>query len=310
MSLKPLRRPRRLVPGDRVAVVSPCSPAPAERFDAGLAVLRGWGLDPVLMPHAQDRYERFDQLAGADAARAADFQEAWADPRFAAVFAARGGYGANRMVDLVDWEALRGVEPKALIGFSDVTILHEAVALHLGVASIHGPMPTWSVFLGDRDTGEHLRQTLFEPERVQKLASASARTVVGGTASGVTVGGCLMMLAGGIGTAEHRSDLEGGILLIEDIDERPYRIDRALTQLRRAGWFDGLAGVVVGSFTESGPYEPIRAVLEDQFGDRGIPVVEEFGFGHCAPSLTIPLGLNATLDADAGTLHFGEPALF
>ncbi|MCC3765305.1 LD-carboxypeptidase [Glycomyces sp. TRM65418] len=309
MSLAPLRRPRRLVPGDRVAVLSPSSPAPAERFDAAFEALRGWGLDPVLMPHARDRYERFDQLAGTDAARAADFQAAWADPQFAAVFAARGGYGANRMVDLVDWAALREAEPKALIGFSDVTTLHEAVALHLGVASIHGPMPTWSVFLNDRPTNEHLRQTLFAPELTQKIASPTARAIVGGSASGVTAGGCLAMLANGIGTAEHRGDLEGAILLIEDTDERPYRIDRMLTHLRRAGWFDGLAGVVAGSFAACGPYEPIRTVLEDQFGDLGVPVVEEFGFGHCEPAMTVPLGLRAVLDADAGMLHFGEPAL-
>lgn len=309
MSLEQLRRPKRLVPGDRVAIVSPSSPSPDDRLEQAVAALRSWGLDPVPMLHAQDVSERYGQLAGSDQARAADFQAAWTDPSFAAVFCARGGYGAQRMVDLIDWEAMRAAEPKAHIGFSDATVLHEAIALHLGVASIHGPMPTWSVFLGDADTREHLRQTLFEPERVQKLTSPTARALVGGKATGVTVGGCLMMLVGGIGTPEHRDDLDGAILVIEDTDERHYRIDRMLTQLRRTGWFEGIAGIVVGSFAECGPYEEIRPVLEDQFGDLGVPVVDEFGFGHCCPSLTIPLGLKATLDADAGTLHFEDPAL-
>jgi len=306
LSLKPLRRPRRLVPGDRVAVVSPASPSPGERIDAGLAVLRSWGLEPVVMPHAAARTGLF---AGLDLDRAGDFQDAWLDPRIAAVFAARGGYGSQRMIDLVDWERLRGAEPKAFIGFSDMTALHEAVALNLGQATVHGPMPTWTAFTGDAGMQEHLRRTLFEPERVQKIASATARTMNGGTATGITVGGTLTLLAAGIGTPDHRADVAGGLLLLEDIGEEPYRIDRALTQLRRAGWFDGLAGVVLGSWADCGPYEEVREVLADQLAGLFIPVVEEFRFGHCNPSLTIPLGLKATLDADAGTLHFGVPAL-
>lgn len=307
MSLAELVRPRRLVAGDRVAIVSPASPSPAGKFDAGLAVLRGWGLDPVVMPHAA---ETTGFLAGTDRDRAADFTEAWADPSYAAVIAARGGYGAQRMLDLVDWERLKGAEAKALVGFSDVTALHEAISLRLGVAQIHGPMPTWSTFATSAATQEHLRQTLFEPERVQKLVSPTARTMMGGRATGITVGGTLTLLAAGIGTPEHRVDLGGGLLLLEDIGEAPYRLDRALTQLRRAGWLDGLAGVVLGSWVDCGPYEETRAVMEDRLGDLGVPVVEEFGFGHCNPALTIPLGRKATLDADAGTLHFDGPALY
>ncbi|MEU6248464.1 LD-carboxypeptidase [Glycomyces sp. NPDC047010] len=306
MTLAPLRRPRRLAPGDRVAVVSPASPSPAERIDAGLAVLRSWDLEPVLMPHAAGRTGLF---AGLDLDRAGDFQDAWLDPSIAAVFAARGGYGSQRMIDHVDWERLRSAEPKAFIGFSDMTALHEALALNLGTASVHGPMPTWSAFTDDEGMQEHLRQTLFEPERVQKIASPTARTMNGGTATGVTLGGTLTLLAAEIGTPDHRADVAGGLLLLEDVGEEPYRIDRALTQLRRAGWLDGLAGIVLGSWAECGPYEDVRAVLADQLRGLSIPVVEEFGFGHCTPSLTIPLGVKATLDADAGTLHFGVPAL-
>lgn len=309
MSLKPLRRPRRLAPGDRVAVVSPSSPSPPEGVDAALAVLRDWGLEPVAMPHARDLHPWFTALAGTDEDRAADFQAAWSDPSIAAVVCARGGYGANRMVDLVDWEALQGCEPKALIGFSDVTTLHEAVALRLGVASVHGPMPTWSVFLSDEGTREHLRRTLFEPEGARRVESVAGRPLTGGTATGVTVGGCLSMLTGGIGTPEHRDDLDGAILLIEETDERPYRIDRMLTQLRRAGWFEGVNGIALGSFVDCGPYEEVRAVLLDRLGGLGVPVAEEFGFGHCGPALTMMLGVEAVLDADAGTLEYRESPL-
>jgi muramoyltetrapeptide carboxypeptidase len=306
LSLEPLRRPRRLVPGDRVAVVSPAGPFPPGGLDAGLAVLRGWGLDPVVMPNAT---ASTGFLAGSDADRAADFAKAWLDPSIAAVIASRGGYGSQRMADLVDWEALRATGPKAFVGFSDITAMHEAVALELGAASLHGPMPSWSQFAADPAMREHLRLHLFEPERAQRISSPTAKALVGGTATGVTFGGTLTLLAAGAGTAHHRRDVAGGLLLLEDIGEEPYRIDRALTQLSRAGYFDRIAGVVCGSWVDCGPYEGVHAVLRDWFGGLGVPVVEEFGFGHCAGSLTIPLGLKATLDADAGTLHFGEAAL-
>lgn len=306
MSLEPLRRPRRLVPGDRIAIVSPASPFPQGGLDAGLAVLRGWGLEPVVMPSAG---AATGFLAGSDADRAADLAKAWLDPSIAAVIASRGGYGSQRMIDHLDWKAMAAVEPKAFVGFSDMTAVHEAIALELGAASIHGPMPSWTEFTGSAAMQEHLRLQLFAPERVQRIVSPTARPMFGGTATGITFGGTLTLLAAGAGTPHHRRDVAGGLLLLEDIGEAPYRIDRALTQLRRAGYFDGLAGVVLGSWADCGPYEEVRAVLRDHFIGRSLPVVEEFGFGHCAGSLTIPLGVKATLDADAGTLHFGEPAL-
>jgi muramoyltetrapeptide carboxypeptidase len=170
-------------------------------------------------------------------------------------------------------------------------------------------MPSWSLFAVDTAMQEHLRLTLFEPERVQRIASPTAKPMRGGTATGVTFGGTLTLLAAEAGTYHHRQDVGSGLLLLEDIGEAPYRIDRALTQLARAGYLDDLSGVVFGSWADCGPYEEVREVLRDQFSDLRVPIVEEFGFGHCAGSLTIPLGRKAVLDADAGTLHFGEPAL-
>ncbi|THV32879.1 LD-carboxypeptidase [Glycomyces buryatensis] len=308
--MEPLRRPRRLVAGDRVAVVAPSGPFPPEDLEAGMAVLRSWGLEPEAMPHALERHAALSYLAGGDRERAEDFQAAWSDPAYAAVISARGGYGTQRMLDLVDWSAMAPAEPKPYIGFSDATALHEAIALRLGVSTLHGPMPAWRKFIANAESQEHLRRTLFEPELTQKLTPASARTLVPGQASGVTFGGCISLLAAGIGTAESRLNVEGGILLLEEIEEAGYRLDRYLTQMRRAGWFDGVRGIALGSWVDCGPYEEIRATLLDRLGDLGVPVVEDFGFGHCIPSLTIPLGLKATLDADAGTLQFDTPALY
>lgn len=309
MTAAELRRPPRLRSGDKVVVVAPSGPIVPERLDRGLDVLRGWDLDPVAAPHVRGRHGALDYLAGRDEDRARDLQDAWCDPSVSAVFAARGGYGAQRMVDLLDWDAIRAAAPKPLVGFSDVTVLHEAFALHAGVSTLHGPAVAGEVFLKDDATREHLYRTLFAPESVRTLRSTTARTLVPGRARGVTVGGCLTMLASERGTPQARRSAAGGLLLLEDVGESPYRIDRALTQLLRAGWLAGVAGIVLGSWARCGPYERVREVLLDRLGGLGVPVTEEFGFGHGDSALTVPLGVVAELDATAGTLTFEEPAL-
>ncbi|MFG2493376.1 LD-carboxypeptidase [Streptomyces caniferus] len=301
-------RPPRLRPGDRVAVVAPSGPLAPERLDRGLDVLRGWDLDPVAAPHARDTHATLRYLAAADEERARDLQEAWCDPAVKAVFAARGGYGAQRMVDLLDWDAIRAAAPKPLVGFSDVTVLHEAFAVRAGVSTLHGPAVAGEVFLKDDATREHLRRTLFAPESVRTLSSPSARPLVPGRARGVTLGGCLTMLATEVGTPGAGRGAAGGILLLEDVGEPPYRLDRALTQLLRAGRLDGVAGIVLGSWARCGPYDQVRAVLVDRLAGLGVPVAEEFGFGHGDSALTMPLGIPAELDATAGTLTFEVPA--
>ncbi|MFF1628017.1 LD-carboxypeptidase [Streptomyces sp. NPDC058272] len=305
----PLTRPARLAAGARVAVVAPSGPVPEERLQAGLDILRGWDLDPVVAPHVLDRHAGFDYLAGTDTDRAADFQAAWCDPDVAAVLCARGGYGAQRMVDLLDWDALRAAGPKVFLGFSDITALHEAFATRMGLATLHGPMVAAVDFLKNARAQEHLRATLFEPESVRTIASAGATPLVPGRARGVTLGGCVSLLAADLGTPHARARARGGLLLIEDIGEEAYRLDRILTQLLRAGWLDGVAGIALGSWVDCGPYEGLRAVFADRLGGLGVPVVEHFGFGHCEGALTIPFGLGAELDAEAGMLTLDEPAL-
>lgn len=303
-----LTRPPRLRPGDRVGVVAPSGPVPAERLDAGLDLLRGWDLEPVVAPHVLDTHPS-GYLAGADRDRARDLQGLWCDPSVAAVLCARGGYGAQRMIDLVDWATMRAAGPKAFVGYSDITALHEAFATRLGFATVHGPMTAAETFLKDGPTQEHLRRTLFTPEEVRVIGSATARTLVPGRAQGVTLGGCLSLLAADLGTPHARPSAAGGILVLEDVGEEPYRLDRCLTQLLRSGWLDGVAGIVLGSWAECGPYAEVRALFTDLLGGLGVPIVEEFGFGHCPSTLTVPLGIPAVLDADACTLTLAEPAL-
>ncbi|MFJ2244540.1 LD-carboxypeptidase [Streptomyces sp. NPDC087862] len=313
MTLAPLTRPARLRPGARIAVVSPSGPVPADRLEAGLDVLRGWGLEPVEAPHVRQVHPGLDYLAGTDEERAGDLQRAWCDPSVDAVICARGGYGVQRMADLVDWAAMRAAGPKVFIGYSDITVLHEAFAQRMGLATLHGPMAGTETFLKDPDTQESLRATLFEPDTVRTLGLPTARALVPGRARGITYGGCVSLLAAELGTPHARTSARGGLLVIEDTTEDPYGIDRILTQLLRAGALDGVAGVVCGSWAGCGPYEKVRAVLADRLTPLGVPVVEELGFGHGPTALTLPLGVPAVLDAPAdgapATLTVEVPAL-
>ena len=309
MSVPALNRPRRLSPGDRVAVVAPSGPVPKDRLDKGCAILRRWALEVVVAPHVTDVHDRLEYLAGADLDRAADLQAAWLDPSVAGVLCARGGYGAQRMLDLLDWPAMRSREPKVLAGFSDITVLHEAFAMELGVATLHAPMVAAQSFVSDEPTAEHLRRTLFEPESVMTLTSPTAETLVPGRAQGVTVGGCVSLLAADIGTPTARSGVEGGILVLEDLEEERYRLDRIFTQLLRSGWMDGVAGIALGSWVDCEPADRMRDLVLDRFGGLGVPIVGELGFGHGPSTLTVPLGVPATLDADATTLTMDVAAL-
>ncbi|MFJ9819234.1 LD-carboxypeptidase [Streptomyces sp. NPDC101151] len=306
--MRELVRPARLTPGARVAVVATSGPVPEERLRAGLDVLRGWDLDPVVAPHVLDRHGEFPYLAGADADRAADFHDAWCDPAVDAVLCARGGYGVQRMIDLLDWEAMRAAGPKVFVGFSDLTVLHEAFATRLGLATLHGPMAAGIDFIKNERAQEHLRATLFAPETVRTIASGGT-ALVPGRARGVTLGGCLSLLATERGAPHARPSASGGLLCLEDVGEETYRLDRYLTQLLRAGWLEGVRGVLLGSWQQCDPYERVRSMLADRLGALGVPVAGEFGFGHCEGALTIPFGVAAELDADAGTLTLDEPAL-
>ncbi|MFG2812639.1 LD-carboxypeptidase [Streptomyces sp. NPDC048410] len=306
--MKQLQRPTRLAPGARVAVVAPSGPVPEERLHAGLDILRGWGLDPVAAPHVLDRHGQFNYLAGTDADRAEDLQRAWCDPSVDAVLCARGGYGVQRMVDLLDWEAMRAAGPKVFVGFSDITALHEAFATRLDLVILHGPMAAGTDFIGSERARDHLHATLFTPEKVQEIAT-DGTPLVSGRARGTTLGGCLSLLAAELGTPHARPSAAGGLLCLEDVGEETYRLDRYLTQLLRSGWLDRAHGVLLGSWHDCDPYDTLRPMLTDRLAPLNIPVLENAGFGHNPDALTIPFGMTAELDADTGTLTLEEPAL-
>ena len=302
-----LVRPRRLRAGDHVAVVAPAGPVRPERLDAGLAVLRSWGLTVMEGPHVRKRHDELDYLTAPDAARAEDLRAAWSDPAVRAVFCARGGYGTQRMVDLLDWPGLAAAGPKLLVGFSDVTGLHQAFGRRLGVATVHGPVVT-SLGEADEESREHLRRLLFEPETAMTLTPRPVPARGSGIVEGVLVGGNVALLATDVGTPSSMP-ATGSIAVLEDVGETPYRLDRALTHLLRAGWFEGVRGVALGQFVRCGDRAAVERVLEDRLGPLGVPVLHGLPVGHTDHNLAFPLGVPAVLDADAGTLVLREPAL-
>ncbi|MEZ5091264.1 DUF4031 domain-containing protein [Nocardioides sp.] len=288
--------PPRLRPGDRVAVVAPAGPADVDRLDAGLALLRGWGLDvppPAALATAGQPW-----LAGSDEARAAALTEAWLDPTVRAVVATRGGFGSQRLLDLVDWRRLareREGPPAWLVGYSDVTALHQAFAAALGVATMHGPGVATLPQLTD-DARQAWHALLFEG----RVLPLEGEGLAPGEATGPLVGGNLTVLAAAAGTRGVHPARDS-IALLEDVNEAPYRLDRLLTQLLRSGWFEGVRGVALGGFTDCGaPDHDVRRLLLDRLGPLGVPIVGGLPVGHLDATRSVVLGRRARLDGRSG----------
>lgn len=288
--------------------MAPSGPVDEALLARGVSILESWGLVVELADHVLDRHPALPYLASLDVHRAADLQAAWCDPAVDAVVCARGGYGAMRMADLLDWEAMAEAGPKLFTGSSDITALHQAIGAHLDLVTLFAPLIASEVSF-DIGAQKHFRQTLFEPESVLTLSGQNSVSLNDGVASGMLVGGNLSLLSSGVGASGEFVPPDGAIAVLEDVNEEPYQVDRMLTQLLRSGWFTGVSGVVLGSWTGCGEPEEVRAVAEDLLVGLGIPVVWEMGFGHCADQLTIPLGAQATLDGDLCTLTLDAPAL-
>lgn len=304
-----LRRPPRLRRGDRVALLTPSSPSSLERIDEGIDVLRFHGLDPVELPTARARGTSQPFLAGTDDERAADLRAALLDESIAGVLTVCGGYGSQRMLEVLDWTGLDAVSPKVVVGYSDVTGLLEALASRLGWASVMGPMVAEGEFRESYSFAS-LWSCLASPETYGPLCFPGARTLVGGSAEGITAGGNLSLLTGSVGTSTTWTP-PGGIVLVEDENEDAPRTDIMLTHLRRAGYFSEAAAVVAGKFTNLGESseQEMQAVLDDRLGDLGIPVITGANLGHGGHVQTWPIGVRARLDADARTLTFLDQPL-
>lgn len=301
-------RPARLRAGSRVALVAPSGPVQEPLLARGIAVLESWGLVVDVGDHVLDRHPTAPYLAGLDVHRAGDLQRAWCDPAVDAVVCVRGGYGSLRMIDLLDFDAMAEAGPKLFTGSSDSTALHEAIGSRLNVVTLFAPLLASEVSFDD-GAQKHFQRTLFDPESVQTLSGPHSESINDGVAHGITVGGNLSLLSSGVGADDAFVPPDGSIVLLEDVNEEPYQVDRMVTQLLRSGWFTGVTGIALGSWTGCGEPADVRAVVTDLLVGLGIPIVWELGFGHCPDQLTIPLGAQAALDGDLCALTLAEPAL-
>ncbi|OYO01017.1 muramoyltetrapeptide carboxypeptidase [Propionibacteriaceae bacterium ES.041] len=288
-----------LVPGDRVALLGPAGPPPPEKLAAAEELLTGWGLVPVRLPSARAAHRWASYLSGADELRAADFQRAWCDPQFRGIIAVRGGYGTARMLDHLDLAALRSCPPKPVYGSSDITALHELLREQLGVPSWFTPMPATADLLDDPAATESFRQALFGDPA--ELDHAGSDALVDGTATGTLIGGNLSLLAMTLAARSRPPvDNTGALVLLEDINEETYHLDGYLTALLRAGWFDGVAGIVLGSWRGC-VVDEVRLLVGELLGGLGVPIGAGFSFGHGPGAESVPLGVPARLQVGAGT---------
>lgn len=315
--------PRSLAPGDEVAVILPSSAVrDGEAFARGLQRLRDWGLSPTVLSRGPVD-EGLDwpdggAVAAADTDRLQALQQAIAEPRFRAVFCGRGGYGAARLLEGLDWSPL-AKDPKPIVGYSDVTALLCAAAAEVGLVSFHGPMVATTEPMDAGEAGWQLqRELLTDPDGVQSLPEAAdARAIRPGAAEGRLVGGNLAVLQASIGTP-WQVDTAGALLFLEDIGEAPYRVDRMLTQLLQTGMLRRVAGVVLGDFHVEGTalasvHAPMQRVLEERLAALDVPVACGFLIGHRPGAWTLPFGGRARLDAPASgapaTLQLLEPCV-
>ena len=303
----PPQKPPRLCRGDLIGVVSPAAAVPAESLRRGCAELERLGFTVRVGPHALDRH-RF--LAGSDRDRADELTAMFQDPAVRAIFCSRAGYGSGRLLPLLDFPALART-PKIFLGFSDVTLLLNAFVQQAGLGCFHGPVVAGE-FANDISPRSlsHLFGLLMTGAGEERLAFPTA--VRDGVAEGQLLGGCLSLLVTTLGTP-FTPDTAGAVLFIEDVGEKPYRIDRMLTHLKQAGKLDHLAGVIFGAMSgclgDGNDPALLLSVIADVFSDYSYPVGFGLPAGHGGENLALPLGTRVRLDTAQRYLTFLEPAV-
>lgn len=293
-------KPRALVSGDRIALVSPASPFSREEFDKGVAELRALGFDPV---YDESVFAKQGYVSGPPELRARALRAAWADPSIAALIAVRGGYGSAQLLPLLDRDELLA-SPKALVGYSDITMLLAFLTTGCGIVSFHGPMIDQRLSRGaDGYDRASFLNALGRVAPMGELTPAGLETIHPGDARGPLLGGTLTQLLASLGTEYAFDPPQGYVLFIDEVGERPYRLDRMMTQLRQTGLLAQASAVVVGELPrcdEPGGGTTGRAVIAELLRDFPGPVIAGFPSGHTTgPVTTLPFGVGCRVVADA-----------
>lgn len=292
-----IRKPAPLRRGDVIGVIAPAGAVEEEKLQTGIRVLEHAGFRVEL--GAATRHKA-GYLAGTDRERATDLHNMFSNPAIKAVIAARGGYGTGRLLPLLDPEIVRQ-HPKIFVGHSDLTYLLNDLVQRADLVSFHGPMITG---LDHRPQAADHLFAMLTGERV-RWHQAAQEVVQPGTAEGRLVGGCLSVIVATLGTP-YRLDTRGCLFFLEDVNEKPYRVDRMLTQLRQAGLLDDVAGVIFGEMSgcvaTKNERVSVRDVIAEAFASAAYPVAYGLPSGHGAGTLTLPFGVRARLAGERLTL--------
>jgi muramoyltetrapeptide carboxypeptidase len=315
---KKITKPKRLKLGDTLGVIAPASALSEKTITRAVENLTSLGFKVKLGKNVR---EQKGYLAGTDEQRLADLHWAFSDPEVDAVWCIRGGYGVTRILPKVDFKLIKK-NPKIFIGYSDITALHVAIHQKTGLVTFHGPVGTsdyteftkpnvWNLLTNPTPqyklvhSEENLKKesNLFKPE-----------VITAGKCRGQLIGGNLSLLSAMDGTPFALGNLKGKILFMEDIDERPYRVDRMLTQMLQSHDFTKLAGIALGVFEGCNPKPEENSMsliecLKDRLGNLGIPVIYGLSFGHISNQYTLPVGIEAEMDTATGTLTLLDTAV-
>ncbi|MBI1331871.1 MAG: LD-carboxypeptidase [Armatimonadetes bacterium] len=299
-------KPKALKPGDTIGLVSPASPLTREKAATGIRLLEEQGYQVKEYPST---YAATGYLAGSDEARAKDLTDAFLDPETQAVYCARGGYGCARLLPYLDFDQLAATE-KLFIGFSDITVLH-ACLNRRGLPTVHGPMAITVGYERQPWVYESLFRALRGDDPIPPEAF-TGKCLKPGAATGEVVGGCLILICDLIGTPE-QIDMTDKIILLEDVDEAPHRVDAMLTHLLNSGSIQKAAGIVIGEMTrtdervDKGIGEmPWREIVADRLSGLDMPIIIDFPCGHAPQMLSLPFGIRAEMDAARGTMNYIE----
>lgn len=306
MTGMPTLKPKALKSGDLVRIVSPASPLSPEKIQFFVQLLEAEGYRVETSPHC---FDADHHLAGTDEVRAKDLMDAFDDPNVAAVICSRGGYGCARLFPHLDLDRI-AASRKLFLGFSDITTLHLALNRR-GLPTLHGPMPLTLSSPRSEWVYESLRRNL-KGDPQPPAEAPKGQTLVGGVGEGEVTGGCLCLLTDSIGTA-NPLQCEGKIVIIEDVDENPHRIDAMLTHLLNEGSIARAAGILIGEMTRTDERvdagiggKPWREIVRERLAPLGVPTVIDFPFGHASDMMTLGMGVRASMNADAGTIEYLE----
>jgi len=295
-------KPGILKKGDKIGIISPASkPSDESRYFKGVQYLEELGYSVI---SGKSVLNQRGYLAGEDINRINDLNFMFADPEIKAVFCSRGGYGVPRILDQVDYEAIKK-NPKIFVGYSDITALNLAILAKTKLVTFTGPMVAVEMGKGIHEYSESNFWQNFtnatEFKKFENPADEKLKIITPGKAEGRLVAGCLSVFVGLLGTP-YMPDLTGAILVLEDIDEEPYRLDRYFAQLKLSGIFDNISGLIFGQFIDctskdqSKPSLTIEEVIQDYVKNLNIPIIANFAYGHGAIKLTLPIGVQARLD--------------